>query len=337
MSALPRLPAHGVNRMRRELVAGAAVIILMPRRVRAAGSVLRRVVWMRPAPASPELKASLREALAKHGFVDGRDITIDFQEIHGDEDVRRIIASRPDMIAGPAISQLLLMKRLTRDIPIVFHNFSANPARLGLVETLRRPGGNITGTCHSQHWWGRLLSLLRDIDSKLRIVGVLIKRQEWEAEWNVDDWRELMARNLKEEREKAARHGIELRQIVLSEDSTEEEIAAAVRKSGAQALLLSLMMTEAFVDYLNRTPLPTASLYFFNLRKGVLVCTTYDPAEGAEQAVAMMARILRGESPATIPIYQQTRYETGVNLRTAKRIGLRIPDSLIVQATEIVR
>lgn len=326
--------AHAVSRIRRGIVVAGAAIALTSTSLHAAATLLRRVVWL--GPADPESMAHIRQQFAKHGLVDGREISIDFQEIHGDADARRIVASRPDVIAGPAVRELLLMKQLTHDIPIVFHNLNKDPVRLGLVESMRRPGGNMTGTCHSQHWVGRMLSLLREIDPGLRIVGVLWTREAWDTLWKREYERESIAGDLKEQREDAARHGIEMRQVTVPEESTEDEIATAVRHSGAQALIVDTV-TGAFLDFLNRTRIPTVVMYFFKLRKGALVAISFDFDEGAQQAFAMVARILRGENPATIPIYQQTRYATGVNLRTAKRIGVRIPDSLLVQADEIVR
>lgn len=305
---------------------------------------LPRVAWLMGPKAKehPENIRRVREVFEGHGLVDGRDISIEFAALAdgkaAEDQVRRIVAGRPEVISGGMYMNLYvpLLAQLTHEIPIVFDNWPTDPAACGLVQSLRRPGGNLTGTAHvlsmpSMMW------LAKEFDRSMRVIGNLGNGTREEIEdFRARGWGRQLACQDRIAQDFAARNGVELRPIELRNDATAFEIEEAVRKSGAQALI-GVPEAEAFFEFERRSKIPAIGFLFRNVRKGLLVGVSFEQEEGVTEAIAMVARIVRGEKPGEIPIYRHMRYAIAVNLRTAASAGIRIPDSILIRAVEIVR
>ena len=348
-----------MNEKRRQLIKAIAALLVASHAV-AQPRPVPRVAWLL-APGGivrgqdrDEWFKTLLEHFAKQGLIEGRDFAITIEapidpRLSEEEWLQTVVARRPAVITGLAHLYLPTLMRLTREIPIVFHNLTADPVELGFVETLRRPGGNVTGTMTPLRWDERELSLLRLFDPRMRVVVRLIDKETWDLIQRNPSFA-IATRHYEEHRKKAADLGVHLRDLILPKDSSTDAIAKAVRKSGAQGLVItstesltnasslySSPMTAQVVEFLKECPTPSVCRGFLYVRMGVLVGISGDFFEGRSQAIGMVARILHGENPATIPIYQQSLYWIAINLRTAASAGIRVPDSIMAQALEIYR
>lgn len=283
----------------------------------------------------------LRAEFAALGWVDGRNLSLSFVHIlEAPKDIaearaRQVVASRPDVISIPGSPELFVFQRLTKEIPVVFENLAVDPVSLGLVESLGRPGGNITGTSHD---WKEILAmqwgLLKEIRPTLKRGGVLLA-EEWLAE---EGFRTTFMPIYRQGWDMAAaRLGIEIREIAVAKDAPIASLAVAIRKSRAEALLLMMPTGRSdLIAFLEKAAIPACSGGDGFVRRGGLLSVAPDYDEGVRQGIAIVARILRGESPATIPVYQGTRYPIAVNLRTARAMKITIPQSILLRADLVV-
>ena len=337
--------ASGVNAARRRLILGGTSLVVTGM----AGCGSRptpRVAWLvlaRDPKKRLEIAQGVRDEFARRGLVDRSDVSLEFEMLgdgeEAEDQIRRIVASRPAAIAGGGVSIYLpLLMRLTHEIPIVFHDWNDPSAACGIVRSLRRPGANVTGTTHAL-WLPRVLWLVQEFDPSIRIIGVLTNKDLADSLFARDYWRENQQCQRREAEALARRYGVELRPIEMHESATSAELEDAVARSGAQALSANAVFpwTDAFLEFERRCRIPTIGAFLSNVRKGVLVGISFESTEGVEQSIGMVARIVRGEKPGDIPIYRHMRYVVGLNLRTAAAAGIRIPDSILVQAVEIVR
>jgi putative tryptophan/tyrosine transport system substrate-binding protein len=298
----------------------------------------RVVITYKPNEATLD---RIRKTFAEHGLVDGRNLLISVVDVRGatpreafEQQAKDVVASRPDAILMLGGDEMALFKRLTRTIPLVFINYFLDPARVGIVESLRHPGANITGTYHD---WDEIQSrswgLLKEFRPAMKRGGDLSGPWPAYAERGSHEaWKSAMrsARN-----RVRAQLGIEVVDIELSTSAPLEVAAAAIRKAGAEALNVYQYRTRPdFTAWLQAKKIPALGHYQF-AKEGGLLAFTFRFTEGERQAIGIVARILRGESPATIPVYQSTEYLVFVNRRTARAMGLEVPASILIQASEV--
>ena len=307
----------------------AAVLAQQPARV-------ARVVFAQNN--SEGARKRFRALFAEYGWVEGRNIALSFVDIveapkaEAEARAREVVASRPDAIVIIASPEIALLKRLTKDIPIVFYNLGYDPARLGLVESVRRPGGNVTGTSlHFERLGAKAWEMLKEILPAIKRGGVL--REPIDLEDEV--LRGMDSINREAWQTAASRLGIEIREIVVPEKATLAMAEEAIRKSKSDALFIS-MNPPGLIAFLEKARIPACGVRFAFARNGGLLAVSFDWEEGDKQAVAIVARTLRGESPAAIPVYQHNTYGFAVNLRTARAMGITIPASIRIQATEVI-
>ena len=315
--------------------------VLPEQRPRVARVVIALVI---ATTISEEGRDEWRAIFAKHGWVDGRNLALSFELIRRppksevEARVREIIASRPDAILMLASAEIALFKRLTKDIPFVFYNGGTDPARLGLVESLRRPGGNITGTSlHMDRIWAKAWAMLKEIHPAMKRGGVLRDLEDHDRYPN-EDWSRFDSAHREDMQATASRLGIEIRDVFIPKGATLVMAMDAIRKSKSEALRIEVDWTKfpGLIASLEKARILTCGFTPAFVRDGGLLAFTFDFEEGQKQAVAIVARILRGESPATIPIYESARYHVAVNLRTARAMGFTIPASIRIQATEVI-
>lgn len=303
----------------------------------------KRVIWL---GASEEGQMRIRGGFASQNLVDGRDVALAFEairnsskeaaEAQADELVRR----RPDVIISVANWTIDLLKRRTQRIPIVFYNVGFDPSRLGWVETLRRPGANMTGTTNmGDQWMTKQWQLLKEVRPSMKRGGLCWWKEEMATEWAIEaalglEPSQRIVREVLDRIE--VQLGIEIVDVKLSLGATDREFAEAMRKNRPEALALN-SQTDSFIAFARAARIPTCGHRFESVRRGLLMAVSWDWLEGETQAVAMAARILRGESPATMPVYRNTRYFVAVNLATARATGIEIPASILLRADEIVR
>ena len=245
--------------------------------------------------------------------------------------------------AGSALSGNNLVQpamQTTRAIPIVMINSTA-PVEAGLVASLVRPGGNVTGLFSeaASDLDGKRLEILKQLAPRISRVAFLLDREV------LDDQRPGSVNTfaMSELRTAARRLGVTLLPFGVD---TVEDLQAAIRlamRQGADALLVRASLSAAqkdqpaFHSLAERHKLPAMYSFLNAVRSGGLVCYGRDPSELYGRAAVFIDRILKGGKPAEMPVEQPDRYRLTINLKAARAIGLEIPQSLLVQADEVIR
>jgi putative ABC transport system substrate-binding protein len=326
-----------VNPGRRRIVGLAIASLLAARLVRAQPRQKLLVI----ANEMPERgRKFVRETLAKEGLVEGRNLRVEQVAVGGappevaEERARQAIALRPDVIFMSFGPETVLLRHLTRDIPIVFFNCPLDPMRAGLVASVARPGGNLTGTWHDypallmKRW-----ALFREVLPSLKRAGWLVDSGQLEPpRWRNREAANAYARGFvgleaEVHAEAEKRFGIRIARITVSTGAPEEEAIAALRRERLEALRIAF-------DFSEKGPLER---YLISARilNDLVVRAGADSIETWRAAVAMLPRVLRGEPPATLPAIQGTRYVVKANPRMARAMGIEIPQSVLLQAEVI--
>ena len=278
----------------------------------------------------------LRQGLQELGYVDGRSAVIEWRYWEGQpERLRDIVAElirlNLDVIVVGGSEASKAMKDATRTIPIVFSGPSY-PVEEGLVESFARPGGNMTGitVAQSDHV-PKMLQLLRDIVPTLSDVGVI-----WSP---ANPGSTFLFRDM----ETAAR-GMQLKVLsVPMANAADVELAlAAVARARPGALVVLPAPTptnnaERIGGLAIRLRIPSISQSKSLMEQGLLMSYGADPRDVQRRVPSFVDRILKGAKPATMPVERPTKFELAINMRTAKAIGLTIPQSLLLRADDLIQ
>ena len=283
---------------------------------------------------APRLTA-LRQSLSEAGFAEGTNVAIEYRWTDGDyaplaaqaaEFVRRRVA----LIFTASLPAALAAKAATTTIPIVFV-MGADPVKLGVVASLNRPGGNVTGvTQFYGALGGKRLELLRELVPAAAIIAVLTNPKNPNSADHLSDVQ-------------AAAHAMGQRVLafpVSAERELEPAFASLVRQ-GANALLVAddpffSTRRDQIVAHANSRATP--AIYYTRefAEAGGLVSYGSNGIDNYRQAGVYAGRILHGAQPADLPIQQPTKFELVINLRTAKALGLTIPLTLQAAANEVI-
>jgi putative tryptophan/tyrosine transport system substrate-binding protein len=290
-----------------------------------------------PAP-NPANADPFHQGLRETGFVDGQNVAFEYRFAEGHNDrlpalAADLVRSEVDLIfTGGSGSAALAAKHATATIPIVF-GFLGDPVGMGLVASLARPGGNVTGFSAFATGVGpKLLDLLCDLIPRAGTIGLLANPN--------NPVTELVIRNLQE----ATRvKGVTL---AVREAGTEAEINdafASFVQTRADALMVAAdsFFNESaprakIVALASRHAVPAAYQNLPFAAAGGLMVYAADQAEITRQAGIYAGRILKGARPAELPIQQPTTFKLVVNLKTAKALGLTVPQSILVRADEVI-
>jgi putative ABC transport system substrate-binding protein len=274
--------------------------------------------------------------LRELGYIESKNIAFEYR--YADNKLDRLpaladelVSLKVDVLLVRAPRPALAAKNATRTIPIVFYDV-ADPVMLGLVDSLVRPGGNLTGlTIITETLVGKRLELLKETVPKLFRVAVL-----WNPEnpGNELQWKEsqLQARAL----------GLQLQSIeVSSADRYESAFKAAVKaRAAAVAVTPDPLVTANFkliTNLLAKHHLPAIADRGEFVETGGLMSYGADQAEQVRRVVALVAKILKGAKPADIPVERPRKFELLINLKTAKQIGLTIPPNVLARADKVVK
>ena len=286
-------------------------------------------------PPSAERRAFL-DGLRELGYVDGRNIVIEYRSAEGDAGVlpflaTELIEAKVDLVVTVGTQTALVMKNATRTIPIVML-FATDPVGTGLVKSLAHPSGNVTGTSRLADELGaKRLQLLKETLPGLSRVAVLwdsgnpVIASEWQAT-------------------QAAAHALEitLQPMDIKGAHDLSTVFAAMRKNPPDALITLLdprtvSYREIIPEFANRQRLPTMfGLRDFTVSGGLM---SYAPSfpDLSRRAAVYVDKILKGAKPADLPVQQPTKFEFVINLRTAKALGIKIPPALLLRADEIIQ
>jgi len=273
--------------------------------------------------------------LVQLGYVEGKNLTIERRYADGRLDrlpvlAAEIIAFRPDLIFAPPAPAAAAAKQLTTTVPIVFC-FVNEPVALGLAQSLAHPGGNLTGTSNfSVEIAAKRIELLREL------VPGLVRLAAWYNPQAVSDAIEVPAV------EKAAA-GLRMEFLPVKANVPAEYDAAAeaTRNWGAHAMYISsnpsaYASRKQIIALAAAMKLPTTYFHAAFVADGGLMSYATNFPDLARRAAGYAARILQGANPADLPIEQPTRIDLSINLKTARALGLVIPESLMLRATALI-
>ncbi|MBI1846832.1 MAG: ABC transporter substrate-binding protein [Candidatus Rokubacteria bacterium] len=290
-----------------------------------------------PAEPSPSLDA-FSQGLRELGYVEGRDFVIEYRWAEGKlerlpELAAALVRLKMDVLVPtggtPAI---LAAKHATREIPIVFP-VAADPVGSGLVASLARPGGNVTGFSNqSTDLTAKRLELMKEALPGVSRVAVL---------WNPAN--PAMVRRFGDARSAAATLGLTFQSVEVQGDPGEFERAfSAVSKQRPDALLVvsdafTILHRTRVVELAKLHRLPTMAEGRVYVDAGALMSYGQNPLDPFRRAALYVDKILKGAKPADLPVEQPTKFELVINLKTAKTLGLTIPQSLLLRADEVIQ
>jgi len=278
--------------------------------------------------------AAFRQRLQELGWVDGRNAGIDIRWGAGDDALYRryateLVARAPDVILAATTATVLALKRTTPIVPIVFVGV-VDPAGSGLVASLPRPGGNATGFVLLEYALAaKWLELVKEIAPGVTRVVVL---RDAAIAAGIGQFAAVQT---------VAPVNIELRAAGLQEAGEIEQSIAGVARGSNGGLIVtaggfSVNHPDLIVALAARYKLPAVYPFRFFVNAGGLVSYGPDPVEPYRHAAGYVDRILKGEKPTDLPVQAPTKYELAINLKTAKALGLTVPDTLLARADEVI-
>ncbi len=325
---------------RRDLIAGAtataaawprAAAAQQPERLRRVGVL---IYYPEDSPIGQAYATAFAQALGRLGWVEGKNIQIDYRFAAGDPALFKkyaaeLVGMSPDAILASTTPGLAALRQQTRTIPIVFV-LVADPVGQGFVQSLARPGGNITGFSGlDAPLMGKWLQLLKEIAPRVTRVGVIFNPGTTPASL-LNPAIEAAGRSL----------GITVTLAPVHDDSgIEDAIAALAREPGGGLMALPGGFNDAHREVISaaasRHGLPLIGTHSVS-NAGGLMSYWFDSDELYAHAASYIDRILKGASPAELPVQQPTKFSLIINLKTAKALGLTVPQSILQRADEVI-
>jgi putative ABC transport system substrate-binding protein len=288
---------------------------------------------------SPEDNASsllaFARGLTEAGYVEGKNLAIEYRWARGDYNLLSVMAAdlagrQVSVIAAFGTNAALAAKTATITIPIVFVN-GGDPISSGLVESLNRPGGNVTGVnVLAPALNAKRIELLHEAVPQARVIAMLVNPRARNAEPNADA-------------SKTAATALG-KQLVVFNASTDDEIAVAFGELSRQQIKALFVGTDFFLNGRSVVIVALANQYavpaVYGFRRfatvGGLMSYGTNDADGSHLAGLYTGRILKGEKPSDLPVQQSTKVELVLNLKTAKTLGITFPNSLLGRADEVI-
>ncbi len=288
------------------------------------------------AALEANLVGPFREGLRELGYVEGQSIAIEYRWAEGKYErfpalIAELLAKKVELIVTAGAPASLAVKKATTSVPLIMVAVG-DPVNTGLVASLAKPGGNITGlTSTAEELEGKRLELLREVIPKLSHVAVF---------WNPEN--PALLASLKEMRAAAEVLGIKLQVFeVRTSGELEETLKAIVRtRPGALRVMgdrVFLHNRQRIMDFATKQRLPTVPVHPELVEAGGLMSYGASYPGMHRRAAYFVDRILKGAKPADLPVEQPTKFELVINLKTAKALGLTIPPSVLLRADEIIQ
>jgi putative ABC transport system substrate-binding protein len=288
------------------------------------------------ATAPTNITAEFHAGLKLSGFIEGQNVTIEYRRAKAQYD--RLPALAADLVgrqvavivATGAFVSALAARAATTTIPIVFL-IGADPVQTGLVASLNRPGGNLTGvTVFGGHLFAKQLEMLHELVPKARAIAVLVNPKNPSHPIGKSYWQDF-----------ADAIGVPIESVSASTESDFEPTIASLAEKQVDALYVvadSLFgsNSDSLSAALARHAMPAMFTARQNVVAGGLIGYGGSYSDAKHQLGTYVGRILKGEKPADLPVLQPTKLDLVINLKTAKALGIRVPDALLVQATELI-
>jgi len=276
-----------------------------------------------------------RQTLRDLGYIEGKNILVEYRYTEGKQDsipslVAELVQLKVDVLVLGPLPAIRAAKQATKTIPIVMVT-TQDPVAAGFVDSLARPGGNITGlTTLQRELSGKRLELLKEADPGISRVGALMSAAQTRDDFK---WYEAPARALK----------IQLQLLEVRDPNPDfDAVFQAAAKGRASALItvsgsLFDRYTKPFADLAIKNRLPSMHEVSRYVEAGGLMSYSADDAESYRRAAYYVDRILKGNKPADLPVEQATKFEFVINLKTAKQIGLTIPPEVLARASRLIK
>ena len=279
--------------------------------------------------------AAFSSGLKENGYVDGQNVAVAYRWGEGDYERLKaqaidLVEMRPSVIVGFGPVAALAVKSVTTTIPIVFTS-SSDPVKAGLVASLGRPGGNVTGVSFlAVELNAKRMELLHEIVPNAKVIGTLVNPSYTNAETESSELREA-ARQLGQ-------------QLSVQKVGAESEIESAfdtLVKQRIDALIINgdaffNRMRDGIIELVAIHSIPTIYPWSEYAASGGLISYGPSLSDGFRQAGVYAGAILKGSKPADLPVLQPVKFELAINVKTAKALRLDIPPSLLARADEVI-
>ena len=318
------------------LLGGTAV--LGPRPSRAQQPVLPLIGFLdstSPVSLGPFIE-DFRKGLAEVGFVEGRNVRTEYRWADGQYDrlprlAAELVRIPVTVLAVTGVTAALAAKASTTTIPIVFHT-GGDPVKIGLVASLAKPGGNVTGVVSlNKILVPKQLEMLRELVPKADVIGFLVNPNNGVIRLDMGNMREA-----------AEAKGV---QVQIAEARNTTEIDTAFRSLADRRVDALIVQVDPVLDgrreqlaaLAARYRIPTMSAYPEFVAAGGLISYGNSRADAYRLEGNYAGRILKGERPATLPVQQSVKTQLVINLKTSKALGVTVPGSLLLRADQIIQ
>jgi putative ABC transport system substrate-binding protein len=283
----------------------------------------------------PLYEGIFRESLNDHGYVEGRNLTIEWRRADGKSErlaelAAELVALRVDVIVTVSNDAAIAAKAATTTIPIVMAAVG-NPEQRGLVASLARPGGNVTGLTldPGAEIYSKMLELLKEAAPRISRVAMLTVADSSVPLWTKHA--DIAGKAL----------GVEVRGFFIKDPERIADVLNDIARANQDALMVStsalaFSRRHSILEFATKNRLPAVYPYRPYSDDGGLISYGVDLKDLVRRAATYVDKILKGAKPADLPVEQPTKFELIVNLKTAKALGLTIPQTLLLRADQVI-
>ena len=298
------------------------------------GKVPRMIGFLQGGATDVSLVDAFRQGLRDLGWVEGQNIIIEYRRAYGKLDqlpalAAELVRLKVDVIFTASATAALAAKKATSTIPIVLA-VSSDPVAAGLVDSLARPGGNVTGlTRFTAELSGKRLELLKEAFPRVSLVAVL---------WNP----ETQSLAFKETQAAAQALGVQLQSLEVRGPNDFEKAFSAITKKRASALMVlgdavTILQRARILEFAEKSRLPAMYDRPEDVNQGGLMFYGVNEPETFRRAATYIDKILKGRKPADLPVEQPMKFELVINLKTANQLGLTILPWLLFRADKVIK